>query len=225
MDLIPGHVNRLGFTADLPGVYYGECAEFCGDSHALMRFKVIAVDEASFQQWAAAMMAPPGQAAAAITGDVAQAPAEFGACLGCHRITGTNANTAPIGLAQAAEAPNGGPGPAKTAGPNLSNFACRTTIAAGAMPNDAEHLREWLLDPGEVKPGNYMATVIGEGALNVPSRTDPNRTTLDILVEYLSALYPDGGCTPITGENAENVTQLAPSAAVSTSAHVLVELG
>jgi cytochrome c oxidase subunit 2 len=209
MDVIPGHVNTIGFTADNVGVYYGECAEYCGDAHALMRFKVIVVDEPSFQQWASSITAPPGQQAAAFSGgDVAKAPPEFGVCIGCHRVSGTNANTAPVGLAEDAESESGTEGSAKIAGPNLTNFACRTTIGAGAMPNDQEHLRDWLHDPGAVKPGNYMATQIKEGVLDQPSKSDPNRSNVDILVDYLSALYPDGGCIPITGENADNVHNL-----------------
>jgi cytochrome c oxidase subunit 2 len=221
MDLIPGHVNSIGFTAEQTGVYFGECAEYCGDSHALMRFKVIVVDEATFGQWASTIVAPPGSQVAALTGDVAKTPAEFGVCLGCHRVNGTNATTAPVGLNQAAEVEGGGAGPAKIAGPNLTSFACRTTIGAGAMPNDAEHLREWLHDPGAVKPGNYMALQITEGALDVPTRAeddDPARTNLDVVVEYLSLLYPEGGCVPITGENADNVTQLGPAAQPATAA-------
>ena len=216
MDVIPGHVNSIGFTPEHVGVYYGECAEFCGDSHALMRFKVIVVDEGAFQQWASSMTAPPGgeQAAALSGGDVAKTPAEFGICIGCHRVAGTNANSAPVGLAQDAETEDGGPGPAKVAGPNLTNFACRTTIGAGAMPNDRDHLHDWLFNPGETKPGNYMATQITEGLLNTPTRAendDPARTNLDVLVDYLAQLYPEGGCIPLTGENTENVVQLGPA--------------
>jgi cytochrome c oxidase subunit 2 len=221
MDLIPGHVNSIGFTPEHVGVYYGECAEFCGDSHALMRFKVIVVDEASFGQWAASMSQPPGQQAASISGDIAKTPAEFGVCIGCHRVGGTNANAAPVGLAEEAETESGGPGAAKIAGPNLTNFACRTTIGAGAMPNDIEHLREWLHNPGGVKPGNYMATVIQEGTLDKPTKDetdDPARTDLDVLVDYLSQLYPEGGCVPLTGENAENVVQLGPAGQTQASA-------
>jgi cytochrome c oxidase subunit 2 len=221
MDLIPGHINRIGFTPSTTGVFYGECAEYCGDSHALMRFKVIVVDEATFGQWASAMVAPPGSQVASLTGgDVAKTPAEFGACLGCHRVNGTNAVIAPVGLNEQALTEDGQPGTAKTAGPNLTNFACRTTIGAGAMPNTLEELHNWLNDPGAVKPGNYMATQITPGLLDTPSRSDPSRTNLDILVEYLSLLYPEGGCVPLTGENADTVQQLGPTAQPATSAAV-----
>ncbi len=212
MDLIPGHINRLGFTVNEPGMYYGECAEFCGDSHALMRFKVIAVDEATFAQWVENFRAGPSAASGEISGDVAKVPDAFGICIGCHRVEGTNAIAAPQGLNQSAETESGGDGAAKIAGPNLTDFACRTTIGAGAMPNDVEHLREWLHNPGAVKPGTYMGTVIKEGTLDIPTADetdDPARTNLDVIVDYLVTLSPEGGCVPITGVNAEHVVQLA----------------
>jgi cytochrome c oxidase subunit 2 len=224
LDLIPGHINKLGFTVDEPGVYYGECAEYCGESHALMRFKVIAVDEASFNQWAAATAGPPSSEAAALSGDVAKAPPEFGVCIGCHRVNGTNAVVASVGLAQDAESEDGAPGTAKISGPNLSGFACRTTIGAGAMPNDETHLRDWLHDPGEVKPGNYMATVIKQGVLDTPTSNpndDPARTNLDVMVDYLKTLHPEGGCIPLTGLNTENIVQLAPAGQPQPAANLV----
>jgi cytochrome c1 len=212
MDVIPGHINKLGFTPKEPGIYYGECAEFCGDSHALMRFKVIVVDEASFNAWVAGWNAGPSSQALAVTSDITKVPDAVGICIGCHRINGTNASGAPVGLEQTAETESGSPGAAKIAGPNLSDFACRTTIGAGAMPNDEEHLREWLHDPGAVKPGNYMATQIKEGTLDKPTadpNDDPNRTNLDVVVDYLKSLHPENGCVPLTGLNADKVVQLA----------------
>jgi cytochrome c oxidase subunit 2 len=212
MDVIPGHANKIGFTAKQPGVFYGECAEYCGDSHALMRFKVIVVDQASFDQWVAGWNAGPSSQALAVTSDITKVPAAAGLCLGCHRINGTNASVAPVGLDEPASTDTGGIGPAKYAGPNLSDFACRTTIGAGALPNDEAHLREWLNDPGAVKPGNYMATQITKGLLNTPTadpNDDPNRTNLDVIVDYLKSLHPENGCVPLTGINAGNVVQLA----------------
>jgi cytochrome c2 len=184
-----------------------------------MRFKIIAVDQAAFDQWAASMTVAPGQMAAAVSGDVAKTPDAFGICIGCHRVSGTNAVAAPQGLEQTALTDSGGPGAAKIAGPDLTSYACRTTIGAGTMPNDVEHLREWLYDPGSVKPGNYMATVIQAGTLDVPTADDtddPNRTNLDVIVDYLIALQPEGGCAPILAES-EDVVTLAGSAGAPTA--------
>ena len=48
MDVMPGHTNVMSVEADKPGMYYGECAEYCGESHAYMRFKIIAVPQDQF---------------------------------------------------------------------------------------------------------------------------------------------------------------------------------
>jgi cytochrome c oxidase subunit II len=193
MDVIPGHTNKLAFTPTQVGYYWGQCAEFCGDSHAWMRFKVIVVPQGEFDAWIAAWKAGPTQASAQVagTGDVAQAPAAMAACLGCHRINGTNLNVAPVGLEEGAGTEDA-PGPAKIAGPNLSLLGCRTVLAAGVLPNTPENLRKWLSDPGAIKPGNYMATAIKKGTLNDQQ--------LDEIVGYLESLRPEGGCPPITGE-------------------------
>ena len=53
VDMIPNRPNHLWFEADQPGYFYGQCAEFCGDSHALMRFRVIALAPAEFAAWLA----------------------------------------------------------------------------------------------------------------------------------------------------------------------------
>lgn len=61
IDAIPGHVTVLRFTADAPGIYRGQCAEFCGTSHLDMRMDVQA--HASAENFAAAVNALPKAAA------------------------------------------------------------------------------------------------------------------------------------------------------------------
>ena len=203
LDVIPGHVNTLGFTApEEPGVYYGECAEYCGDSHAFMRFKVMVVSQADFDAYIAGWKAGPSSQAAAVSGDVAKVPVAMGICLACHRVEGTNASVAPVGLDEDPGTLER-PGAARTGGPNLTDFACRTTIGAGMMPNTAENLKAWLRDPGSIKQGNYMATVIKAGTLKEDS--------IDQIVAYLEGLHPEGGCVPLTGENSDKIVQLNPS--------------
>jgi cytochrome c oxidase subunit 2 len=198
MDVIPGHINELTITPSEPGVYFGECAEFCGDEHAWMRFRVIVEPEDQFNAWIAAWNAGPTQASGAISGDVAKAPADFGLCLACHRINGTNASVAPVGLDES-QPTDDQLGTDQTAGPNLTLFGCRSTIGAGILANTPENLAKWLHDPGAVKPGNYMSTQVQPGTL-----TDDKINTL---VAYLESLTPEGGCQPITGQNADLVTQ------------------
>lgn len=195
MDLIPGHENRLAFTAEQIGFYWGQCAEFCGDSHANMQFKVIVEPQEQFDAWIAAWKAGPTQRSADIagTGDVKQAPVAMNLCLTCHQINGTNLNSAQAGLDETQPSHDGETlGTSQTAGPNLTLFGCRTTIAAGILTNTPENLAAWLHDPGGIKPGNYMESQIKKGMLSDEAVTE--------IVGYLQSLRPEGGCPPITGE-------------------------
>jgi cytochrome c oxidase subunit 2 len=136
-DLITNRVNHLVFTPEEPGVYYGQCAEFCGTSHSLMRMRLIAHAPGGFEQWLANEARPaveplPGDSAVALGKQLVTT----GACAGCHTIKGTNMNM--------------------RVGPSLTHFGRRRTLAGGIMPNDAESLRRWLSDPPGVKPGSKM---------------------------------------------------------------------
>ena len=95
-------------------------------------------------------------------------------------------------------------------GPNLSMLACRTTLAGGIVPNDDEHLRDWLHNPGGVKQGNFMASMIKEGTLSDEQ--------IDSIVAYLKTLQPEEGCPVITGVHADNVKRLADDSPPSESA-------
>jgi cytochrome c oxidase subunit 2 len=215
MDLIPGHENQISFTAEQTGFFWGQCAEFCGDSHANMQFRVIVEPQEQFDAWIAAWKAGPTQRSAEVagTGDVTKAPAAMGICLTCHQINGTNLNVAPAGLEEAAETDTGDIGPAKYAGPNLTLFGCRTTIGAGVLPNTPENLAKWLRDPGSIKPGNYMVSQIKRGTLSDQQITE--------IVGYLESLQPEGGCPPITGEVLpENIA--APAANQTAVADAIV---
>jgi cytochrome c oxidase subunit 2 len=52
-DAIPGYTNKTWFRIDQPGVYKGQCAELCGDNHAEMRARVVAVEPEEFEKWLA----------------------------------------------------------------------------------------------------------------------------------------------------------------------------
>jgi len=181
MDLIPGHVNTLSITPTESGEYYGECAEFCGTQHAWMRFKVIVEPEDQFYGWVNGYRAgnlgttdPEAQ----LPAGVARAPESLDLCLSCHAINGVN-EPALVGL----EAPT-------NIGPNLTNLACRDTLAAGMLINNEENLRVWIDNPGGVKPGNYMADVITPGLV----RETYGDEGFDALIEYLMGLHPPQGC-------------------------------
>ena len=186
MDVIPGRDNKLQFVAERPGNYFGECAEFCGGSHAWMRFKVKVVPQEEFDAWVAAWRSPPATDGNPETADVAEVPASFGACLACHRVSGTNAQIAPYGI----EAnpgyvdPEAGvvPGP----GPNLTLMGCRDTIGAGILENTPENMEMWLKRTDGVKEGVYMPNYYETGQINDEQVAE--------LVEYLESLRPADGC-------------------------------
>ncbi|MEE4454731.1 c-type cytochrome [Novosphingobium resinovorum] len=85
VDMIPGRTNRLVVNAVKPGTYRGVCAEFCGLSHALMAFGVIAMEPAACDAWLAASREPPirtqsrGAALFAANG-----------CAACHSLNGSH---------------------------------------------------------------------------------------------------------------------------------------
>jgi cytochrome c oxidase subunit 2 len=134
-DLIPGQTNYAWLQADRPGDYRGQCGEFCGAQHAHMALQVVAEPPAAFQAWWQAQLAPANPAPAA--GPVAAGAALVQArCSACHTVRGTDA---------------GG-----IMGPDLTHLASRLTIAGGTLPNDAQHLAEWISHSQRIKPGTRM---------------------------------------------------------------------
>ena len=85
-DVVPGRVNRITLTPEATGEYWGQCAEFCGASHANMQLRVIVEEPAAFDKWVAAQKAPAAEPA----GDAGQGKEIFAksACVGCHTIRG-----------------------------------------------------------------------------------------------------------------------------------------
>jgi cytochrome c oxidase subunit 2 len=130
-DMIPGVPNRQLLVADEPGAYRGQCAEFCGLQHAHMAVEVIAQPRAAFDRWLA-QQARPATSSTSRGAQVFQRES----CSGCHAIRGTDAHG--------------------DAGPDLTHFASRSTIAALTVTNTPAHAREWIEHPQEVKPGNEM---------------------------------------------------------------------
>ena len=136
IDLVPGSTTRVLLEADEPGVYRGQCAEYCGLQHAHMSMYVIADPPEKFRAWLAEQGRParPPQAGAAERG--AKLFASEDACSGCHTIRGTNAQG--------------------NVGPDLTHVASRMTLAAATLPNRPDDLLRWIRDPQHVKPGARM---------------------------------------------------------------------
>lgn len=129
MDMIPGRVNRLPARATKPGRYRGQCTEFCGLSHALMAFDVVAMEPAAFDRWLDRQRrpAPPARGEALF--------ASYG-CGGCHAIRGT--------------------GQAGRIGPDLSHFGGRLSLGAGILPMTEERIAAFIRHPERAKPGVRM---------------------------------------------------------------------
>lgn len=134
-DLIPGKTSILTIRADTPGVYRAQCAEFCGMQHAKMAFLVIVQPRADFEAWLARQRRParPPKSADEQWG---QQLFLTTTCAMCHAIQGT-------------------PAGART-GPDLTHVGSRRTLGAGILPNDRDHMRRWIANPGDIKPGTLM---------------------------------------------------------------------
>ncbi|MEG0437826.1 MAG: cytochrome c oxidase subunit II [Solibacillus sp.] len=115
------------------GVFYGKCAELCGPSHALMDFKVKALERPAFDTWVASMQATEGNTASSESANVGEATFA-NSCLGCHAVSAV-----------------AGPG----MGPNLATFGDRNRLA-GFMDHTVEATTDWIMDPEFYKPGNTM---------------------------------------------------------------------
>ncbi|HVW20512.1 MAG TPA: cytochrome c oxidase subunit II [Opitutaceae bacterium] len=211
VDMIPNRANFLWLQADHPGYYWGQCAEFCGDSHALMRFRVIALNASDFNAWLAHQKQP------AHVPDAAAKPAAQFASL---RTFGTNEigfaagdllDRDPFAAWKQKQLPDATPadpaliaqgralfasktciachtirgveGAVGVRGPDLTHVGARTTIAAGLLENNPEELQRWIHNPGAVKPGNKM-WVEGFVANNI-QLTPADETAL---VAFLSSL-------------------------------------
>lgn len=131
-DMIPGRINRITFRAEKLGMYLGQCAEYCGDSHALMKFRVFVDTPEDFLKWVDAQKSP-AVTTAEDPGFVAFSQA---GCVACHTVGGTPA--------------------AGTQGPDLTHVGSRTRIASGILDTNADNMHRWLVDPPAVKPGSKM---------------------------------------------------------------------
>ncbi|HEX3251890.1 MAG TPA: cytochrome c oxidase subunit II, partial [Pyrinomonadaceae bacterium] len=134
-DLIPGKINTIWLQADKPGVYRGQCAEYCGLQHARMALWVVAESQEQFNAWRQSQTQtsiPP----ATDTQKHGQQVFLTSTCVMCHAINGTPAGS--------------------NVGPNLTHVATRSMIGAATLVNTREHLAQWIKDSQSFKPGNKM---------------------------------------------------------------------
>jgi cytochrome c oxidase subunit 2 len=132
-DLIPNHPNTMWIDPSEPGLYLGQCAQYCGTQHAKMLLRVYVDTPEDFQRWVESQKRPAPEAQAVARGrEVFQRTA----CINCHSVTGTTANG--------------------RFGPDLTHLMSRETLAAGIVPNTRANLRRWIENPDVFKPGSLM---------------------------------------------------------------------
>lgn len=153
----PNRIREMALIAQEPGVYVGQCMEFCGLSHPNMRFSVVAESEEDFDAWIAEQAAPADEAEAGDevegqTGDPALGQELFVSrqCVGCHAIAGHPQN-----------------GNARI-GPNLTHLNSRSTFAGGILDVQSDDdMLAWLRNPQAEKPGAQMpANLLDEEELD-----------------------------------------------------------
>jgi cytochrome c oxidase subunit 2 len=137
MDMIPGRTNRLSLLATRAGTYRGQCAEFCGTSHASMALPAVAMEPAAFQSWLDARSEPSSGLDAGATGAKLFLDKK---CGDCHRVDGFAARG--------------------TAGPDLSHIGSRLTVGAGMMENTVESIARFITHSGSIKPGSKMPAYV-----------------------------------------------------------------
>jgi cytochrome c oxidase subunit 2 len=135
VDMIPGRTTRLQLTAARPGIYRGQCAEYCGGPHALMAIEVIAMPQAEYDAWLA-REAAPSHAPGSDQEQRGQQLFVAAGCGACHTVRGTAA--------------------AGTIGPDLTHLGSRRSIGIDTLPLTTANLTRFIHDGQHIKPGNRM---------------------------------------------------------------------
>jgi cytochrome c oxidase subunit II len=135
VDMIPGRVTRLVLNPTKVGLFRGVCAEYCGSSHALMRFSVMVQEKDDFVLWLSEQSrpAPPASSPLAVRG---QELFFANGCGACHTVRGTPADG--------------------VIAPDLTHVGSRLSLAADALPNEANAFRLWIEATQRIKPGAQM---------------------------------------------------------------------
>ena len=208
VDMIPNRGNHIWLQADEPGYFWGQCAEFCGEDHAVMRFRVIALAEKDFADWLARQKQPARTPSATQDNAIDQLRIQPASFTYSRNTPGwsTEFDTSPFEhwrLKQSVETNEdpaliargrklfqektcvtchtirGHEGAGVTA-PDLTHVGARTTIAGGLLENNTANLRRWISDPNGVKPHNkmYVGVPLGGSVMTGYMKRDANTGTL-----------------------------------------------
>ena len=124
-DGVPGRVHLLRLQGDTPGIYAGQCTEFCGLSHAYMRMETVVLSRADFDAWVANQLAPyeaPAEGTLAAEGE----QVFIQQCSRCHQVNGILDSSGNVIVSAPEQYVVSG------AAPNLTNLMTRNTFAGAA---------------------------------------------------------------------------------------------
>jgi cytochrome c oxidase subunit II len=133
IDAIPNFPNTIWIDPTEPGLYLGQCAQYCGVQHAKMLLRVYVDTPEDFDRWIESQRRPPVASPAVTRGKEVFARTT---CMSCHAVAGTPATG--------------------RFGPDLTHLMSRETLGAGILPNTRANLRAWIKNPGAFKPGVLM---------------------------------------------------------------------
>ena len=212
--MIPNRGNFLWLQADEPGYFWGQCAEYCGDSHAVMRFRVVALAPIEFAAWVAHQKEPARSVASAAGATAGPRPQlatfklnEYGFSEKWSDNPSVNPlknwldQQKPAATEDAALIAEGkalfttktclachsvrGHTGAFGWAPDLTHIGARTTIAGGLLENTPAQLARWISHPEQVKPGNKMWAL---GYSDTGMKIKVSDTEAVALAAYLTSL-------------------------------------
>jgi cytochrome c oxidase subunit 2 len=181
-DAVPGRRFHMWFTPPEPGIHEGQCAEFCGESHANMLMHLRVVPEAEFVAWVARQQAPTPPSTDPKVAEGQVAFLTEGGCVTCHSPFQNDGSVRGL------------------QGPNLRKIATRGWIGSGMFENTPGNMFRWIKNPQLLKPGSLMKVVNPHTAkCTGPGEPDPCCTeagtgnclpdpTIDKIVAYLQSL-------------------------------------
>ena len=159
VDMVPNHENQLWIKADNPGLYYGQCAEFCGVAHAMMRFRVIVHTNEDYQNWLEYMRTPPQDLVSGSDEDEGR-KLFVGNCSMCHTYDSYKKAAYHKEINSQynrwEEWKKDKENSAIVSAPNLTHFGNRITLGAGLKENNYANLVKWIEDPDSIKIGTRM---------------------------------------------------------------------
>ena len=157
-DMIPGRVNRMVIQAETPGVFRGQCAEYCGGPHALMAFYAVAMTPPDFEAWLEREARPATAPEEEFLARGHELFLESG-CGTCHTIRGTPANG--------------------QLGPDLTHVGGRVSLGAGILPNNVGSIAGWIAHTQHIKPDNLMPSFDTPGQRVARARGIPREPASD----------------------------------------------